>query len=164
MKTYKLLVVYGLVFAILVGGIFTLQTRAPDPIQADVRITPFHISLEDPDQEEFRITLSLPNGNNHEDIDPDSILVEGVIGILEKEDWPKIKKNFFAFKVSGHASIGLMDIIRQKIWHMSPGPGERVAVDISVTGLVAGEAFEGTDTLSVLTEHNDNGNGFPFAP
>lgn len=157
MKSSKVLFTYGLVFTMLMGGIFTLLTQAA-AIPADVRCTPFFISLEDPGPEEFRITIMLPKGYKHEDIDPESIRVGGFDVMKDVPDWPKVKKNFFAFKAEGWK---MMDwIVRLGIPHMTPH-GEKVDIDVTVTGLVGGEAFEGMFTLRVMTMHNDNNMGIP---
>jgi len=141
----------------LMGGIFTLLTQA-ESVPADVRCTPFFISLEDPGSEEFRITIKLPKPYKHEDIDPESIRVGGFDVMKDVPDWPKVKKTFFAFKAEGWK---MMDwIVRLGIPHMTPH-GERVDIDVTVTGLVGGEAFEGMFTLRVMTMHNDYNMGIP---
>jgi len=162
MKTYNVLFVSIVAFGLLLGGILILQTEAT-AISADVRCTPFFISLEDMGPEEFRITITLPKGYKHEDIDPESILVGGSDVMKDVPDWPKVKRNFFAFKADG--SKVMMWIVNPAIWHMAPGPGERVDIDVTVTGqLNGGPSFEGTFTFRVMTEHNDNNNGIPFVP
>lgn len=159
MKTYKVLLISILAFALLVGGLFTPQTQA-NTIQADVQCTPFFISLEDPIPQEFRITLKLPKPYKHEDIDPSTILVGGVVPMKEVPDWPKIKKNFFAFKVDGEQLMYW--IVLPQIWHMAPPPHTRVDIDVTVTGqLYNGEAFEGTFTLTIFTEKPEYDNPHP---
>ena len=151
MKTYKVLLVSMVIFALLIGGVFTLQTQA-QTIEATARCTPFFISLEDPPAEEFRITLTLPKPYKHEDIDPSTILVGGVVTMKDVPDWPKIKKNFFAFKIDG--SSLMYYIVLPEIWHMAPPPGAKVDIDVTVTGqLYDATPFEGTFTLTVMTEH-----------
>jgi len=151
MKAYKILLVSMVVFGLLLGGVFTLQTQA-QAIEATARCTPFFISLEDPPAEEFRITLTLPKPYKHEDIDPSTILVGGVVQMKDVPDWPKIKKKFFAFKVDG--SSLMYYVVLPEIWHMTPPPGAKVDIDVTVTGQLYDETpFEGTFTLTVMTEH-----------
>jgi len=150
MKTYKVLLISMVVFGLLVGGVLTLQIRA-QTIAADVGCTPKFISLEDPIPQEFRITIKLPKPYNHEDIDPDSIWVGGLVQMKDVPDWPKIKKSFFAFKVDGWDLM--YAIVLPQIWHMAYPPLTRVPIDITVTGqLYSGETFQGTFTLTVFTE------------
>ena len=152
MKTYKTLLVYVVVLALLLGGTLIVVTQA-ETIQATARCTPPFVSLEDPAPAEFRVTVTLPKPYKHEDIDPDSILVGGVVPVKEVPDWPKVKKNFFAFKIDGNQLMSY--VILPLIWHMSPGPGVKVDIDVTVTGqLYDGmTSFEGTFTLTVITEH-----------
>jgi hypothetical protein len=156
MKTYKVLLISTLAFALLIGGIFTLQTQA-SVIQADVRCTPFVLSLDDPTPAEFRITIGLPKPYTPEDIDGSTILVGGLVGMKPVPDWPKITKKFFAFKING---VELMDwVIWPHIWHITPPPQPKtwVDIDITVTGeLYSGEAFQGTFTMRVRTENPEN--------
>jgi len=161
MKTYKLLVVYGLVFTILMGGILILKTRA-NTIQAVVQIRPWSISLEDMGPEQFTMKIALPNGNNHEDIDPESIRIEGFDVTKDDPDYPKVKKKYFKFLADGSK---MMDwVINGGIWHMAPGPGEFVYLDLTLTGEVGGQEFAGTFTLRVIAEQNDNNNGVAPPP
>ena len=141
------------VFGLLIGGVFTLQTRAQ--IEATAKCTPPRVSLEDPAPESFKITLTLPNHYSHEDIDPSTLLVGGVVPMMEEEGWPKIKKNYFKFKVDGEQLMYW--VVLPQIWHMTPPPATWVDVDITVTGeLYDGTPFEGSFTLMLRTEPNDN--------
>lgn len=119
MKSYNVLFVSIVAFGLLLGGILILQTRA-DTIQADVRIRPWSISLEDMGPEQFVLKISLPNGNNHEDIDLESIRIGGFDVTKDDPDYPKVKKNYFKFLADGSK---MMDwVINGDIWHMAPGP------------------------------------------
>jgi hypothetical protein len=154
MKTSKVLLISTLIFALLVGGALTLQTQA-SVIPADVRCTPFTVSLDDPIPAEFRITIKLPNPYSPEDIDPDSILVGGVVPMKPVPDWPKTTNKFFAFKVDGYQLMYW--VVLPQIWHMGVPPKTWVDIDVTVTGqLYSSEAFEGTFTLRVRTENPEN--------
>lgn len=154
MKTYKVLLISMLALAVLIGGVFTLQTQA-SVIQANVRCTPFTLSLIDPTPMEFRLTLSLPKPHKPDDIDGTSILVGGVVGMKLVPDWPKITNKFFAFKIDGEELMYW--VILPQLWHMAPPPRTWVDIDITVTGqLYSGEAFEDTFTLRVRTENPEN--------
>jgi hypothetical protein len=156
MKTYKVLLVSMVVFGLLIGGVFTLQTRAD--IEATATCIPPRVSLEDPAPESAKITLTLPKKYSHEDIDPSTLLVGGIVPMLEEEGWPKIKKNYFKFKVDGESLMNW--VVLPEIWHMTPPPATWVEVDIAVTGtLYDGTPFEGSFTLMVRTEPNDNSHG-----
>ena len=110
------------------------------------------VSLEDPPPEYFRITVKLPAPYKAEDIDPSSILVGGIVQMATIPDWPKVTRNFFAFKVDGPSVVNY--IIWPMIWHMAPAPGAKVDLPITVTGqLNDGNAFEGTCYITVMTEH-----------
>jgi hypothetical protein len=159
MKTYKVLLVSMVIFGLMIGGALTLLTQAQIEV-ASISCLPPVVALEDPIIEAFKITLTLPKGYNHEDIDPSTILVGGVVPMMEEEGWPKIKKNYFKFNVDGGSLMYW--VILPEIWHMAPGPAEWVNIDITVTGeLYDGTPFEGTFTLRVRTEDNDNNNGVP---
>jgi len=157
MKTYKVLLVSMVVFGLLIGGVFTLQTRATT-VEATAKCTPPRVSLEDPAPQDFKITLTLPKGYKHEDIDPSTLLVGEVVPMMEEEGWPKIKKKYFKFKVDGEYLMSW--VVLPRIWHMAPPPATWVDVDITVTGeLYDGTPFEGSFTLMVRTEPNDNNHG-----
>jgi len=157
MKTYKVLLISILAFALLTGGLVTLQTQALT-IEATAKCTPPRVSLEDPAPGEFKITLTLTNPYKHEDIDPSTLLVGEVVPMKEVEDWPKIKKRYFAFKVDG--ALMMYWVVMPRIWHMAPPPATWVDIDITVTGqLYDGTPFEGTFTLKVRTESNN-----PYPP
>ena len=151
MRTYNVLLISTFVFTLLLGGILTLQVQA-NTITATARCTPPLISLSGPGPNQFRITLELPKPYEAEDIDPNTISVEGVCQMMPKTNWPKIKKNFFAFTIDGWCMINW--IVTPRIWHMQPPPGTKVDIEISVTGqLYSGKAFQGVLTLTVMTEH-----------
>lgn len=159
MKAHKVLLISMVIFGLLLGGLFTLQIRA-STVEATAKCIPPRVSLEDPAAESFKITLMLPNSYKHEDINPSTLLVGGVVPMLEEEGWPKIKKNFFKFKVDGEFMMNW--VVLPRIWHMAPAPATWVDIDITVTGaLYDGTAFEGTFTLLVRTEANDNSHGIP---
>lgn len=159
MKPRNLTIGYALVLLMLLGvGVITIQTASAIGVTADCK--PFFISLEDPIPQEFRITLKLPKPYKHEDIDPDSILVGGVVPMKEAPDWPKVKKNFFLFKVDGEQLMYL--IVLPQIWHMQISPHTRVDIDVTVTGqLYGGEEFDGTFTLTIFTEKPEYDNPHP---
>lgn len=151
MKSFKLLIISIFAFALLVGGLFTIQTQA-STIQADVRCLPFTVSLDDPAAAEFKIIIELPKQYDPEDIDPESLLVGEVVEMMEKEDWPKITKKTFSFKVDGEELMNW--VILPRIWHMAPDPRTWVDIDITVTGeLYSGATFEGMFTMRVRTEN-----------
>mgnify|MGYP001083486073 FL=1 len=150
MKTFKVLLISMFIFALLMGGLFIVQTQA-STIEATAKCVPPRWSLEDPAPESFKITLTLPKPYKHEDIDPSTLLVGEVVPMMEEEGWPKIKKNYFKFKVDGEQL--LYWVVLPRIWHMAPPPATWVDIDIAVTGQLYDETpFEGTFTLLVRTE------------
>jgi hypothetical protein len=160
MKTIKMILISVIVFGLLIGGVITLRTLAPEPIPVDVTCHPFFISEEDPVPQEFRITLKLPKPYKHEDIDPSTILVEGLVPMKAVPDWPKVKRTFFAFKVDGEQLMYW--VVYPRVWHMQPLPHTRVDIDLTVTGsLYTSETFEGTFTLTVFTLKPELNNPHP---
>jgi len=151
MKTRTHTIGYLLVLLTLLGvGILIVQTMAS--VTATVRITPFLISEEDPAPELYRVTMTLPKSSGYKpsDIDPATVLVEG-IPMATIPDWPKVTKNFFAFKVDGPT---LTDIIWGKIWHIGPPPGSKTDVTITVTGqFYDTTTFQGTCQVTFMTLH-----------
>ncbi len=153
MKTSKLLLVTAVIFGLLLGGMLVLQTRA-NTLQAEASCVPPRYALEDPTPESFQITLKLPKPYNHEDIDPSTLLVGGVASMEAEEGWPKIKRNYFKFKVDGQQLVYWC--ILPQIWHMAPAPATWVDIDITITGqLYDGTPFQGTVTLPIRTEDTD---------
>ncbi len=153
MKTSKHLLVTTVIFGLLLGGLLVLQTRA-NTLQAEASCSPPRYALEDPAPEMFAITLKLPKSYNHEDIDPSTLLVGGVVPMEAEEGWPKIKKNYFKFKVDGQQLVYW--VILPQIWHMAPAPATWVDIDLTVTGeLYDGTPFQGTFTLPIRTEDTD---------
>ena len=159
MKAHKVLLISMVIFGLLLGGVFSLQTTAA-VVDATVKCTPPRVSLEDPIPSDHKITLTLPKPYDHEDINPSTLLVGGVVLMLEEDGWPKIKKKYFKFKVDG-----------EELWSwvilplMNPNgypPATWVPIDITVTGMIYdGPEFAGTFTLMVRTEDHDNGLGIP---
>lgn len=151
MRTRTLIVGYVLVLLVLFGvGFLTIQPATA--IEATVNCTPPFLSLEDPPPAEFRVTIKLPTPHKAEDIDPDSIWVEGIIQMKDVPDWPKVTKKFFAFKVDGPSLINW--VILSKVGHMAPPPGTKVDVPVTVTGQLYDETpFQGTFEIAVMTEH-----------
>jgi hypothetical protein len=151
MKSRKLLLISMVIFGLLLGGVAVLQTRA-SVVPVTAKINPPYYSMEDPIPENFIITLSgIPNPYKPDDIDPDTLLVGGVVEMAPIEDWPKIAKKTFKFKVYG-AEL-MYWVVLPEIWHMAYPPHTRVDVEIPVTGqFYSGEAFEGSCTLTVFTE------------
>jgi hypothetical protein len=155
MKSRKLLLISVVIFGLLLGGVAILQTRA-SVVSVTARINPPFYSMEDPIPENLMITLSgIPNPYKPDDIDPDSLLVGGVVEMApivgESDEWPKITKNAFKFKVYGDELMYW--VVLPYIWHMGYPPHTRVDIDILVEGqFYSGESFQGTCTLSVFTE------------
>lgn len=151
MKTRTHAIVYLLLFLTLLGvAILITQTMAS--VEATVTILPFMISEEDPPPDLFRVTVELPKSSGYTpaDINATTVRVEGIpMAIIP--DWPKVKRNFFAFKVDGPA---LTNIIWGKVWHIAPPPGSKVDVDITVTGqFYDTTAFQGTCQVTFMTLH-----------
>jgi len=159
MKTHKVLLISMVIFGLLLGGLFTLQITAAI-VDVTAKCSPPRVSMEDPIPLSHQITLTLPKSYESEDIDPSTLLVGGVVPMLEEEGWPKVKKTTFRFKVDGEQLW--FWVVYPQIWHMAPPPATWVDVDITVTGqFYDGTAFEGTFTLLVRTEANDNNHGIP---
>ena len=139
------------VLACSVVGIALLITE-PHQTEVTIRFTPDMVSLEAVPQE-FRVTISnVPDPYKPEDINSTTVTVEGIVFMKQMPNWPKITKNFFAFKVDGSELLNF--VILQKIGHMAPQPGTKVNVPITVTGQYTdGTDFQGTFDLVVLTEH-----------
>lgn len=154
MKPRALTIGYLLALLTLLGAGIIIVTQSPVPINADIRITPPFMSLEDPPPTEFRVTIKLPasSGYDPDDIDPDTILVEGIIQMKVAPDWPKTTKKFFAFNVDGASLVNW--VIKPYIGHMAPLPGSKVDVPITVTGQFYDTTdFQGTAEITVHTEH-----------
>jgi hypothetical protein len=117
--------------------------------------------MEDPIPEYFTITLSgFPNPYTPEDVDPDTLLVGGIVEMAEIEDWPKTTRKTFRFKV--HGDELMYWVVLPDIWHMAYPPHTRVDVDIPVEGQFdGGETFQGTCTLTVFTEKPEYDNPLP---
>jgi hypothetical protein len=160
MKSRKLLLISVVIFGLLLGGVAILQTRA-SVVPVTARINPPFYSMEDPIPEYFTITLSnIPNPYKPEDIDPDTILVEGLVEMAPIEDWPKTTKKTFRFKVYGDDLMYW--VVLPQIWHMGYPPHTRVDIDLLVDGQFdGGPAFQGTCTLTVFTERPEYDNPLP---
>ena len=159
MKAYKVLLVSMVIIGLSLGSFLILQSQATT-IEATASIAPHRYGLDDPIPMEFRITVRLPNQYNHEDIDPSTLLVGGLVPMKDVPDWPKIKKRGFSFKIDGPS---FMDwVVWPRVWHMTPGPREWVPLDITVAGeLYDGTQFEGAFTFYVRTASNDNNRSVP---
>ncbi len=158
MKTYKVLLISTAVLGLLLGGVIAFQTRA-SVIELTARCTPPFHSLEDPDPMYFMITLSdFPQSYKPEDVNASTLLVGGLVPMTpvveESDEWPKIGKRTFKFKIEGDL---LMDwVVRPYIWHEEIPPLTKVPMAITVEGQFNdGEAFEGTFTLTVFTEKEE---------
>lgn len=145
---------YGCLIVILAWGLITvlLLGTESNPIQVTVKITPTMVSLQEPAPEEFRITISdVPGAHTPENINSSTIQIE-TISMKQIPDWPKTTRKFFAFKVDG--SDLLNQVILPKISHMTPEPGTKVHISITVSGQFNDRtAFQGTFTMTILTEH-----------
>jgi len=151
MKTRTIAIGCSLVLLTLLGVAILIVQTLPS-VDATVRVLPFMISEEDPAPDLFRVTVSLPKSSGYTpaDIDPATVRVEG-IPMTTIPDWPKVTKNFFAFKVDGPS---LCNVVWIKVWHMTPLPGEKVDVTITVTGQFYDEtAFQGTCQMTFMTLH-----------
>jgi len=146
MRTRTLIVGYVLVLLVLFGVGF-LSIQPATAIEATVGITPPFVSIGDLPDTEFRVTIKLPTPHKPEDIDPDSIWVEGVIQMMDVPDWPKVTKKFFAFKVDG---FSLYSHITSSLGHITPGT--KTDIDITVTGefYTGTEDFTGTCTMTLM--------------
>jgi len=149
MKINKFLVVSILAFALLTGGLFTLQTQA-STIGVTAKCSPHRVSDDEPIPVELRITLTSLGPYEPEEIDPSTLLVGGVVPMLEAEGWPKIKKKSFRFVIDGEALF--YGVVYPIIWHMQPLPQTWVDMDITVTGKFEDTTpFVGTFTFHVRT-------------
>lgn len=155
MKSRRLLLITVVIFGLLLGGLGILQTQGALPVTA--RINPPFYSMEDPIPEYFTITLSgFPGSYTPEDVDPDTILVGGLIEMAPVEDWPKIGKNTFKFKVFGDGYGLMYSVVLPQVWHMQYPPLTKVDVDLLVEGEFYDDIpFEGTCTLTVMTEKEE---------
>jgi hypothetical protein len=140
-----------LLITLFAASILVIQTTAT--VEATVRITPLMLSEEDGAPSEFRVNVKLPasSGYTPADIDPEKVAVEG-IPMKTVEDWPKVTRNFFAFKVDGPS---LYNLIWNKVGHVTPGI--KVNVDVTVTGSFkdSTDDFAGTCTITFMTMHLD---------
>ena len=167
MKTYKVLLISTIVLGLLLGGVIAFQTRA-NVILVTARCTPPFHSLEDPNPLYFMITLTnFPKPYKPEDVNATTLLVGGLVPMAtqvgESDEWPKIARNFFKFKVEGDP---LMDwVVKPYIWHMGLPPHTKEPMDITVEGQFNdGEAFQGTFTLTVFTEKEEVDSNNPMPP
>jgi hypothetical protein len=160
MKTKKpTLIISIVIIGLMLGGALALQSRA-DTLAVDVFITPWVVSLEDMGPEQFQVRISLPNGYNHGDIDPDSIRIDGRDVTKDDPDYPKIKKNYFKYLADGSKVMSW--IILPRVWHMSPGPSEHIWLTLMLTGeLYDDTPFEGPFDIRVIAETDDNSHGVP---
>ena len=91
--------------------------------------------------------IELPEGYHAADIDPDSVMLNGVV--------PAEKS-----RLGDHDRDGVFDLMvkfdRQHTASLM-GPGD--AVEITVTGIVEGRRFAGADAIRVIRRGNGNGKG-----
>ncbi len=155
MKTKN--IIFGtslLLITLFAASLIVMQTVGQ--VSVDVRITPFNLVEEDPAPSLFKVRISVPasSGYTTADIDPATVSVEGLSMVPTPEDWEedyKVTKNFFAFMVNGQQ---LYNVIWSKAAHMSPLPGAKVPVDVTVIGEFGdGTDFAGSCTVLFMTEH-----------
>ncbi|MGD8505675.1 MAG: hypothetical protein PVF15_03315 [Candidatus Bathyarchaeota archaeon] len=147
----KMTIGFVLVFLAMLG-IGLLAISPVSAVEATARLTPPFYSMEDPAPESFKITLTPPSPYTAYDVDPSTILVEGIVTMLPIPDWPKVTKRSFSFKVDGTALLNW--VILPKIWHMAPAPGSKVDVTFTVTGeFYDSTPFYATCEITVMTEH-----------
>lgn len=155
MKTYKVLLISTVVLGLLLGGVLAFQTQA-SVVQVTARVNPPFYSLEDPIPMYFMITLTnFPKPYKPEDVNASTLLVGSVVPMAtqveESDEWPKIAKNSFKFKVEGDPLMYW--VVLPYIWHMGFPPHTRVPIDVTVEGqFYNGQEFQGTFTLTVFTE------------
>jgi hypothetical protein len=136
-----------LLMTLFAASLLVVQTTATVIVEA--KITPLMLSEEDGAPSEFRVTVKLPKSSDYTpaDIKPESVAVEG-IPMKTVEDWPKVTKNFFAFKVDGPS---LYNVIWNKVGHVTPGA--KTDVEVTVTGELTDTDFTGTCTITFMTLH-----------
>jgi hypothetical protein len=151
MKTSRVLLISTLIFALLVGGAFTLQILA-STINVRARCAPHRLNLENPPPALVYITLWKFDPYLNSDVDPDTILVGGVVPLKEMPGVsPHLTDIHFKFYVDGQKLFYW--VIWPAVWHMAPPSKTWVHIDITVTGqFYDSTPFEGTFTISVKTE------------
>jgi len=160
MKTKTLTLISITLLALLVGGVLAFLATAPNPLTVNVNFNPNTFDLEAPGWTVKLVNVSLwfsTGKYKPEDIDPRTLLIEGVLG--PKGGWKRtwivhdflVKKWVFRFQVSGSS---LMDLVWTKIIHMDI-PGPVATIPLQVTGnLYDGTSFEGTGSITVFIPTN----------
>jgi hypothetical protein len=146
MKLSKLAVGYSLIFIVLTSfAVLAIQSAPTLTIKGF--IVPKKVKLDKPAPSKFYVFVWFRgrSGPSVGDIDPSTLLIEGVVAPL-----PGSAHHFwflFCFAVDG---TELVDMIWMKVYHMGIPPGKQRKVPLTITGqLYDGTPFEGTLTVKV---------------
>jgi len=145
-----------LVATLLLGAFIALQVTAPKPVAINMKFDPNTLDLGAPGWAVKLVNVSLwfdTGKYKPEDIDPRTVLIEGVLGpkggpkrTWIVHDW-ELRKWVLRFQVSGG---DLIDLLWSKISHMGI-PGPSATIPLTVTGyLYDGTPFAGTGYMNVL--------------
>jgi len=161
MKPSKLTLISITLLALLMGGVFTLLATAPKPVAINAKFDPDTLDLGAPGWSVKLVNVSLwfdTGKYKPEDIDPKTVLIEGVLG--PKGGWKRtwivhdweIRKWVLRFQVSGSS---LTDLLWSIIYHQGI-PGPVATIPLQVTGnLYDGTAFTGTGYITALIPTSD---------
>ena len=149
MKSAKLILISVTILALLLGASAFIIIGASTPLIADqVKITPKPFDLENPDGVTAQVKLLVEGEPAVDQIDPDTVLLEGFIAPYET--WTTTAPpNFYAkFPGSAVASWVLVTISHMGI--TTPKPWVPIKIPLKITGLLYdGTAWEGTGEIKV---------------
>lgn len=138
MKTLSVAVVYLLLCTLIIGAIVIEPMVATSTIQVKVQYVPWRINLKHPPRWGF-FAFVMPGRRAY---DPKSIRLDGVLAPTFTICWA------FLF-ISRFDPDAVVEIIWQKIYHMSIPPGNQW-ISLKITGLFRdGTPFEGTGKIFV---------------
>lgn len=154
MKSTKLILISVAILALLLGVSTFAMIGASTPIIAEqIKITPKPFDLENPDGVTVQVKLSIDDEPVADQIDPDTVLLEGFIAPYET--WmEEVPPNFYA-KFDGSAVASWVMV---KISHMgitTPKPWVPIKIPLKITGLLYDETpWEGTGEIKVYIPEN----------
>jgi len=154
MKSTKLTLISVTILALLLGASTFIIIGASTPIIAEqVKITPKPFDLENSDDVIVQVKLSIDDEPVVDQIDPDTVLLEGFIA--PDNTWIiGAPPNFYA-QFDGHV---VANWVMVKISHMgitTPKPWVPIKITLKITGLLYNETpWEGTGDIKVFIPGN----------
>jgi len=149
MKSTKLILISITILGLLLGASTFAMIGASTPIIADqVKIEPKPFDLENPDGVTVQVKLLVDGKPVIDQIDPDTVLLEGFIAPYETW-YTRAPPNFYAQFPGGAVASWVMVMIS----HMgitTPNPWVPIKILLKITGLLYdGTAWEGTGEIKV---------------